>query len=73
MLNNFPRAENTPMTALRRLWRRLSNELVQDVPEEIALCEFDCRKLQCTYEEWASCPRRLGKAEGELSPVRHHV
>jgi hypothetical protein len=42
---------------------------VQDVPDDIALCEFDCRKQQCTMDEWATCGRRLTKAAGELSPT----
>jgi hypothetical protein len=46
----------------------LMNEIVQDVPEPIAVCEFDCRKTQCTFAEWASCERRLKKAGGELMP-----
>ncbi len=54
---------------LSRLWRVVENALVQDVPDEIALCEFDCRKARCTHEEWDSCHRRLGRAAGELSPL----
>ncbi len=33
--------------------------LVEPVPNDIALCEFDCRKMQCRYDEWESCGRRL--------------
>jgi hypothetical protein len=44
------------------------NELIQDVPEESALCEFDCRRAQCTQGEWSSCSRRLNSAAGELMP-----
>ena len=42
---------------------RLKRWLVQhvtEVPEEIAVCEFDCSKLECLHEDWANCPRRLG-------------
>lgn len=42
--------------------------VVQDVPEDIAVCEFDCRKGQCKQDEWEKCERRLTKAAGELSP-----
>jgi hypothetical protein len=41
------------------LWDRLKAMLVQAVPEDIAICEFDCRKTQCTYGEWATCQRRI--------------
>ena len=51
-----------------RIWRWLQNQLVQDVPEASGLCEYDCRKLQCTEEEWAACERRMKRAAGELWP-----
>jgi hypothetical protein len=41
------------------LLSKLASQLVQDVPQEDALCEFDCRKRQCLAGEWESCPRRL--------------
>jgi len=53
---------------IRGIWRWLRNQIVQDVPEDSALCEFDCRKGQCTTEEWEGCDRRLNKAAGELMP-----
>ncbi len=56
--------------SLVRLWRRLNDQIVGDVPEEIALCEYDCRKQQCTTDEWATCDRRLRRAAGELMPLR---
>jgi hypothetical protein len=53
-----------------RLWRSFLNNLVQDVPDTYALCEFDCRKPQCTVAEWTSCERRIQRAPGELMPRR---
>jgi len=41
------------------LWDRLKSLLIADVPEDLAICEFDCRKNQCTYGEWATCHRRI--------------
>jgi hypothetical protein len=49
-------------------WQRLKKHLIDDVPDDVALCEFDCRKSPCTYGEWAACKRRLSKAAGELMP-----
>jgi hypothetical protein len=37
----------------------LKGQIVADVPAEDAICEFDCRKQQCSYGEWAACSRRL--------------
>ncbi len=38
---------------------RIADRIVQDVPVEIAVCEFNCRKAQCRQDEWTNCPRRL--------------
>jgi hypothetical protein len=37
----------------------MGKQIVDEVPPEIAVCEFDCDKTQCTLKEWKSCPRRL--------------
>jgi hypothetical protein len=47
-----------------RGWRFLMDQLVQDVPDAIAVCEFDCRETNCTSERWASCERRLRAVQG---------
>ena len=51
-----------------RLSHWVVNQLIQDVPEESGLCEYDCRRLQCTEREWRLCSRRLSRAAGELTP-----
>jgi len=50
------------------LRRKLRCALFEIVPEEIALCEFDCQKVNCTATEWKTCKRRIEKAAGELMP-----
>jgi len=37
----------------------LTGQLVSEVPLDIALCEYGCRKSQCLQEEWEHCERRL--------------
>ena len=54
--------------SLRGFFQEIRNQIIQDVPEDIGLCEFDCRTGQCTQDEWESCQRRLNRAEGELMP-----
>lgn len=49
---------------------RWLKQQVEDVPDDLALCEFDCRKVQCTSDEWATCERRINRAAGELFPSR---
>jgi len=53
---------------LQRLIQLVKRNIVGDVPDDIALCEFDCRKGQCMQGEWAACDRRIHKASGELFP-----
>lgn len=38
---------------LYRSWQWFRNQIVQDVPADFAVCEFECRKPYCTigYEE----------------------
>ncbi len=57
-----------PASLFRRLRRWLTKRVIQEVPGDIALCEFDCRKQQCTIEEWTTCERRISGASGELKP-----
>jgi hypothetical protein len=53
---------------LRRLVQLVKRNIVGDVPDDIALCEYDCRKGQCVMGEWAACDRLIHKASGELYP-----
>jgi len=43
---------------LSRFLQWLKLQIVSEVPAEDAVCEFDCRKQQCSYGEWAACTRR---------------
>jgi hypothetical protein len=54
--------------SLHRVLQRLKREFVEDVDPDLAICEFDCRKDQCLYDEWSTCERRISKAAGELMP-----
>ena len=36
---------------------RLLKNLIQDVPEELSVCEFECRKSICTTSDCADCER----------------
>jgi len=56
-------------TPVRRFGQWMAERIVQEAPRDIALCEFDCRKRQCTRAEWAACARRLENAAGELMPA----
>lgn len=57
------------MKLLQNIWKRVEGQTVGEVPRDIALCEFDCRKPQCREGEWENCIRRLRHATGELAPA----
>ncbi len=52
------------------LWARLSgwikDQLVGEVPLELAACEFECKRDQCLEGEWVSCQHRIQRATEEL-------
>jgi len=52
----------------KKLLQWMKNQIVQDVPASDGLCEYDCRKLQCSEDEWVNCERRTQRAAGELWP-----
>jgi hypothetical protein len=52
------------LVQLSKLFQRIKDAFVRDVPPEMALCEFDCPKNQCLEGEWASCERRLTRVSG---------
>jgi len=62
---NFADPRDEKVSTVQRAWNWLARKLIQDVPEEIALCEFECRKSQCTHSEWLSCERRPKNAAQE--------
>ncbi|MBZ0248028.1 MAG: hypothetical protein K8F93_00070 [Burkholderiales bacterium] len=47
-----------------RLWLR--GEIVDQVPSDIAACEFHCRVDECLHDKWETCENRLRAArDGE--------
>jgi hypothetical protein len=58
------------MNLPRHIWDWLRRQFVDEVPEDDALCEFDCRKPQCNEGEWEVCPRRLQRGVGEFMPAK---
>jgi hypothetical protein len=60
----------TPAVGMRfsQVWRAWTHQLIDIVPEEIACCEFDCRKAECHLSEWAACKRRLAYVTKSHTP-----
>ncbi|MCW1923373.1 hypothetical protein OKA05_12480 [Luteolibacter arcticus] len=53
--------ETSPKSHPVRDW--VTRQLVQQVPAELATCEFSCSANQCSAEEWSHCSRRKLAAE----------
>ncbi len=50
---------------MRRLWAWLRPTLVQEVPEELAICEFVCTRPQCRLGDWERCELRRSYGDVE--------
>jgi len=49
-----------------RSWQWFRNHIIQNVPEDYAICEFDCREPHCTIGEGEKCEVRLrSKAQSQ--------
>jgi hypothetical protein len=42
----------------RSLWQRIKRTLIQDVPKQDKVCEFDCSHLECAAAKWGTCENR---------------
>ena len=42
----------------KRIFKKLKNEIVQDVPSELEEC-LVCGKNSCSHEKWANCENRI--------------
>jgi hypothetical protein len=54
----------------RNIWNWIRRQFVDEVPEAVALCEFDCRKPHCNEGDWEVCQRRLQNGAEEFMPVK---
>lgn len=49
---------------MKRLWRWLKNQIVQQAPKGMKYCEFVCRKEYRTAAKWEVCPNRFKSLSG---------
>ena len=64
----MPEDQSMRGNPFRILWQFVRRHATGDVPEDLAICEFDCRKGRCMQDEWETCDRRIRKGAGELCP-----
>ena len=62
----------TTLVSFSGCFDRLKNQVIQDVPKDIAVREYNCRRGQCMQDEWETCARRLSASTGELKPFSIH-
>lgn len=51
---------------------RLLNNLIQDVPEEYSVCEFECRETTCTVKNHMECELFQQASKGAHSFRQHN-
>lgn len=49
---------------------RLLKNLIQEVPEELSVCEFECRKSACTARDCAECTMYQQASHGRNCTTR---
>lgn len=54
-------AEKKGLVARLRRW--VKGAIVDQTPAEMEVCEFHCRKLECTLGKWDTCENRLGRTD----------
>ncbi len=57
-------------TWMQKLWSRLRPMLVQEVPEELAVCEFVCAEPNCMVGDWETCELRRAYDDQDDRAVR---
>lgn len=49
---------NYKLDSLKHTLKKLKNEIIQDVPNELAECLL-CGKTECHNDEWIKCENRI--------------
>jgi hypothetical protein len=57
-----PAPEEAAMFTNMFRWLKIA---VSEVPEDIAVCEFDCAETECRVGDWEHCKRRLQESPGQ--------
>ena len=51
----MPRGHQSNTVSGRGLWQRLMDSIIQDVPDDLATCEFECCADDCAGPESGTC------------------
>ncbi len=58
-------------TSIVELCRWLKDQWVAEVPDDLAICEFECRESECSVDGRANCVRRIFQTAKAPGPLRH--
>ena len=53
----------TSVRAIGRVQRWFADHIVQNVPEDVSICEYECQEPDCHIAKWALCEKRTVRAE----------
>ena len=53
------------------VFKKFKPFMVAEIPADVAACEFDCRELDCTEQDWQNCPQRKQKADA-IRSLKHN-
>lgn len=56
-------------TGRSAMFRRLLDMIVQQVPESLSVCEFECPVTKCTTKIWSACRLRVPELQHGSSVV----
>ena len=59
-------ADNHGTRAIGRAQRWFADHIVQNVPEEMSVCEYECGEPDCHIAKWALCEKRVQQPENVL-------
>ena len=51
---------------LEQMRQWVSDHLIQNVPEEMSFCEYECQDPDCHIAKWALCEKRTARPEQAL-------
>lgn len=61
------RFASQPVTrSIGRVQRWFADHIIQNVPEEVSVCEYECQEPDCHIAKWAMCEKRLTHPEKAL-------
>jgi len=49
--------------SIERVQRWIADHIIQNVPEEVSVCEYECQEPNCHIAKWAMCEKRVPRLD----------